>query len=393
MIVPHADALTGGCHFDEQCEGKGRLDLLQCPRCGLINPDSATRCDCGYNFVPGFSRDEPLASEDDWRHKRGGSTHYGTLSRKPGTLASVCPICGVRPVEVAKEAWVIRGLLVFSKFGSQTFIGCSDCVNKQVRGNLLSSFVLGWWCFPWGLLTPFVVIQNLHLLFAPKETFRHKLEETLLLAGVKIRDIEVGQDGLTREERRLIDAAYWVLSKAVWADGEADRRELDLAAQAIESLTDGMISRSVAYQKLSPNNANTVPAYLLPPDYRVILLRLAADVVAADGIVAERELETLVLIGHALDLPQEVVESILGLFYSIPGVSRGEDQEGSLSRACRILGVEPTTPPMQVRKAYRDLMLRYHPDRAGNDPQKSKECTERSVEINWAYSYLMKGQS
>lgn len=24
---------------------------MNCPRCGLINPESAQRCDCGYDFI------------------------------------------------------------------------------------------------------------------------------------------------------------------------------------------------------------------------------------------------------------------------------------------------------------------------------------------------------
>jgi hypothetical protein len=26
---------------------------MGCPKCGLINPDSAERCDCGYDFASG----------------------------------------------------------------------------------------------------------------------------------------------------------------------------------------------------------------------------------------------------------------------------------------------------------------------------------------------------
>ncbi len=26
-------------------------DVKDCPRCGLVNPPSAERCDCGYDFV------------------------------------------------------------------------------------------------------------------------------------------------------------------------------------------------------------------------------------------------------------------------------------------------------------------------------------------------------
>ena len=29
---------------------------MECPRCGLVNPDSAQRCDCGYDFPTGTMR-------------------------------------------------------------------------------------------------------------------------------------------------------------------------------------------------------------------------------------------------------------------------------------------------------------------------------------------------
>ncbi len=48
-----------------------------------------------------------------------------------------------------------------------------------------------------------------------------------------------------------------------------------------------------------------------------------------------------------------------------------------------ILGVEKSASPEQIKKAYRDLALQYHPDR-----NKSKEAEERFKTINEAYAVL-----
>lgn len=33
---------------------------MECPKCGLINPDSAVRCDCGYDFALGTEKESYL---------------------------------------------------------------------------------------------------------------------------------------------------------------------------------------------------------------------------------------------------------------------------------------------------------------------------------------------
>lgn len=50
----------------------------------------------------------------------------------------------------------------------------------------------------------------------------------------------------------------------------------------------------------------------------------------------------------------------------------------------KIIGLTQEASPEEIKKAYRALAMRYHPDRNRNDP----ECEERLKEINEAYQVL-----
>jgi curved DNA-binding protein len=50
----------------------------------------------------------------------------------------------------------------------------------------------------------------------------------------------------------------------------------------------------------------------------------------------------------------------------------------------QILGVAPSASDGEIRKAYRQLAMTYHPDRNPNDP----DCEERFKEVNQAYAVL-----
>ena len=50
----------------------------------------------------------------------------------------------------------------------------------------------------------------------------------------------------------------------------------------------------------------------------------------------------------------------------------------------KILQIEPTTDPQEIKKAYRALAQRYHPDKA-KTPEKARKYTVRFVEIRQAY--------
>src|ERR1700743_120288 len=45
--------------------------MKDCPKCRLVNPDTAERCDCGYDFPSGTMRDSYLINKG--RRRTGGA--------------------------------------------------------------------------------------------------------------------------------------------------------------------------------------------------------------------------------------------------------------------------------------------------------------------------------
>lgn len=70
---------------------------------------------------------------------------------------------------------------------------------------------------------------------------------------------------------------------------------------------------------------------------------------------------------------------------------RGEppsDPAGDRRRWYRVLELEPGSDLKAVRRAYRKLLLQYHPDRHANDPEKYKAATEVTRKLTEAYNGL-----
>lgn len=70
---------------------------------------------------------------------------------------------------------------------------------------------------------------------------------------------------------------------------------------------------------------------------------------------------------------------------------RGEpprDPVADRKRWYRTLELEPGADLKQVRRAYRKLLLQYHPDRHANDPDKYRAATEVTRKLTEAYNGL-----
>lgn len=124
-------------------------------------------------------------------------------------------------------------------------------------------------------------------------------------------------------------------------------------------------------------------AQYLTYEQRLQLLSFLVGISKADGVVAPEEVEALCHVTSALGLTQADLDSMLNL-------SAGRD---NLEAAYKVLGVEPTATDDEVKKAYRAMALKHHPDRVatlGEDIRKAAE--KKFQEINDAKERIFKAR-
>ena len=82
-----------------------------------------------------------------------------------------CPCCGgAGPIDV-HYSYRVMSFFVVTQFQTIPKISCVSCAVKPKVGNFLTSFFLGWWGVPFGLLiTPVYLYKNLYSLVFPVST-------------------------------------------------------------------------------------------------------------------------------------------------------------------------------------------------------------------------------
>ncbi|MBO8440349.1 MAG: TerB family tellurite resistance protein [bacterium] len=112
---------------------------------------------------------------------------------------------------------------------------------------------------------------------------------------------------------------------------------------------------------------------------RLQLLHVLFSIAMSDGQMPEREMAVVKAIADAMGVYDSDFRSIMAMF----SVSRNEDW------AYEVLEIKKEATDDEVKKAYRRMAMKYHPDKlAGMGEDIKQQSTEKFRKINEAYEHI-----
>ncbi len=114
-------------------------------------------------------------------------------------------------------------------------------------------------------------------------------------------------------------------------------------------------------------------------EVRIQLMHYLFGIAKADGHVAEEEIVVLKRIANLLEIPTSDFDSLKGMFYR------------DVNSDYNVLGIVPTASDDEVKKAYRAMAVRHHPDKVthmGEEYQKGAK--EKFQKIQESYESIKK---
>lgn len=173
------------------------------------------------------------------------------------------------------------------------------------------------------------------------------------------------------------------------ADGHVMRSELDYARNYFKRVfgeEEGneavRMLRDILKQEIPVQQVCIQIKQNLDYSSRLQLIHFLFGVSAADGRFDASEVKVIEAISGYLGIPYTEYNSIRAMF--IPDTDT----------AYRILGIDSTATNEEVKKAYRRMAVKYHPDKVshlGEDVQ--HEATEKFKKVNEAYETIKKERS
>lgn len=171
------------------------------------------------------------------------------------------------------------------------------------------------------------------------------------------------------------------------ADGRVTQRELDHvrrffmqqfgARQAGELL---ILLRDALKRDIPVHDVCVQVRQHMPHPARLQLMHYLIGLAHADGQVDRNELELLRRIAHGLGISDKDLGSLSAMF-----------RTADPSAAYAVLEIEPSATDEEVKKAYRRMAMKYHPDKVaqlGEEVQKA--ANEKFKKVQQAYEAIQK---
>lgn len=196
----------------------------------------------------------------------------------------------------------------------------------------------------------------------------------------------------TEAHNTFVNLLVHILVKVAQADGQVTREETRTIAEFFrirlrynqsQLLWVKELVKEAIHSSLSLDDLLAEFRQRFAHEPRLICLELVYQVIFAK-VPVPAELELASRIAASLGISDYEHMTIRAKF-----MSRARQQQATDDRYYEVLGLAPTATMDEVKKAYRQLSMQYHPDKVAHLGEEFRQVAEEKMkEINEAYQYL-----
>lgn len=248
-----------------------------------------------------------------------------------------------------------------------------------------------------GLATgkPFIVLLGLFL----GHQFDRGFAEKLNRGGSKSSN-----DGIRQFSPEFLEILFQASGHVAKADGRVTEEEIRAARILMDKLGLGPVERRAAidYFEQGKNSAYPLKARIRQlrqrdarqPEYRVLFLKLLMEFALNDNKMNKNQRAVVWTIGRELQIGHLELAQLEAMLRAQRGFRHspaGNADNFRVDKAYKSLGVKRSSSNDEIKKAYRRLMNRNHPDKLAPenpDPAAIAEAERRTREVRGAYELL-----